>query len=402
MVEAINLIKDGKDLELLVASYFQASDYYVDCNLKWVEDKDDLLGKIDVCEIDILAKVFCIHPVKTTLIECKRGCKYDDLLKFSGVANLIAADNNIMVCQSHDISHLKRVGKEINIQVKTLEELLLELTTEQKDKFSFYYAANCMSNLLLNKEIIIDNLSSSGKFSDDEQEAYNDFRKFMAELIGKIWKEPDLVKQSIQIKSLLDTHSDFVRKIARQLNIKPRNKNSEYYMNINRLCQAAGFLVLKVKVSYVICAVQCAIALENGVSLSLDKVNDKSFVSVVNLARNNLAVASKIPLFLQDFIYIFGGMVSLIDKDLDNIAQYMKTTSDELRTMISLLKRLFYKLTETEIQWGFVEDMSVLSLKYVPVPLKAIGLVNREHLGYPITGFCFANQWKRSLDIYPL
>lgn len=401
MIEAIDLIKDGRDLELLVASYFQASDYYVDCNLKWVEDKDDLLGKIDVCEIDILAKVFCIHPVKTTLIECKRGCKYDDLLKFSGVANLIAADNNIMVCQSHDIPYLKQVGKEINIQVKTPEELLLELTTEQKEKFSFYYAANCMSNQLLNKETIIDNLSSSRKFSNDEQEAYNDFRKFMAELIGKIWKEQDLVKQSIQIKSLLDTHSDFVRKIAKQLNIKPSNKNSEYYMNLNMLCQAAGFLVLKVKVSYVICAVQCAIALENGGSLSLDKVNDKSFVSVVNLARNNLVVASKIPLFLQDFIYIFGGMVSMIDKDLYNIAQYMKTTFAELNTMISLLKRLF-ELTETKIQWGFIEDNTVLSLKYVPIPLKARGLVNREHLGYSIKGFCFADQWKKSLDKYPL
>lgn len=401
MLEVADLIKNGKDLELLVASYFQACNYYVDSNLKWIEDKDNLSGKVDVFELDILAKEFGIHTVKTTLIECKRGCRFDDILKFSGVAILVAVDMNLLICQSHDILELKSIGDKLGIQVKTPEEMLFVLQTKQKEKLLFFYASNSISNLLFNKETIKANSSSLGKFSANEQKANNSIRGFMADLIGKIWREPDLVEQSIKIKSLLDTHSDYVRTIARQLHITAGRKKSEYYMNQNMLCQAAGFLILKVKVSYVICAVHCAISLANGVSLPLDKIDDKSFISVVNLARKNTIVASKIPQFLQEFIYIFGGMVSLIDKDLDSIAQYMKTTSTDLMDMISLLKQLF-ELSGTSIQWGFIEDMGVLSLKYVPIPLKARGLVNREHLGYSITNFCFADQWKRSLDIYAL
>jgi hypothetical protein len=402
MSEDVDLIiKDGKHLETIVASYFQALSYYVDSNLKWIEDKEDSSGKVDILELDVLAKIFDASFVRTTLIECKRGCTFNDIFKFSGVAKLVAADINLLIGQSHDILELKSVGEKIDIQVKSPEELFLSISDEQNQKMILFYSSNSVSNAFFDKETIRTHASVSGRFSANEQKVYNSIRGFMAELIGKIWRESNLIEQSIQIKTLLDTHPDFVRAIARQLQIKPGNKSSEFYMNQNLLCQAAGFLVLKIRVSYVICAVNCAITLGNGVLLPLDKISDVSFVNVVNLLRKDLVLTSKIPLFLQELIYIFGGMVSLIDNDLENIAKYMKSTVPEIRAMIFLLKQLF-QLSETRIQWGFVEDMDVLSLKYIPTPLKGVGIANRERLGYSVLGFCFAEQWKRSLDIYNL
>lgn len=398
MTDNTDLIKSGKNLELLVASYFQACNYYVDSNLKWIEEKENSLGKVDVLELDVLAKRFYTTSIKTVLIECKRGCTFNDILKFSGVAKLVAVDINLLVCQSHDILELKSIGEKIGIQVKTPEELFSTLSNEQRKKMMFFYSSNNISNLFLDKETI---RRSSGRFSTNEQNAYNSIRGFTAELIGKIWRETDLIEQSIHIKTLLDTHPDYVRTIGRQLQIKPGNKISEFYMNENLLCQAAAFLILKIRVSYVICAVNCAISLSNGVFLQVDKINDMSFIAVINLLKEHLEITSKIPLFLQEFIYVFGGMVSLIDNDLENIANYMGLTICDFRMMISSLKKLF-QLSEIGMQWGFIEDMGVLSLKYVPNPLKGLGLVNRENLGYSIMGFCFAEQWKRSINTYEL
>lgn len=398
MYEVADLIKDGKDLEILVSSYYQAYDYYVESNLKWIEDKEDLPGKVDILELDVLAKMFSIHSVERTLIECKRGCTYKDIFKFSGVAKFVGANSNVLICQSHDINKLKSVGDRINIQVKTPEDLLTTLSDDQQEKLSFFYDSNSISNQLFEKETIKSMMATSGKFSVAEQKAYNMIRGYMAELIGKIWREPDLIQQSIQIKDLLDTHSDYVREIARLLQIKPGNKASEFYMKQNMLCRAAGYLVLKVRVSYVICAIHCAVDLENGVLLELDRIQDDSFLNVVDLSRKELATAVKIPQFLQEFIYIFGGITSLL-KDVHNIAQYMKMDTLEMKRIIGLLKQLF-KLTENRIQWGFVEDMDVLVLKYVPTPIKGLGLINREKLDCSIDGFCFADQWKESLSIY--
>ncbi len=398
MYEAADLIKDGKDLEILVSSYYQAYDYYVESNLKWIEDKEDLPGKVNILELDVLAKMFSIHSVERTLIECKRGCTYKDIFKFSGVAKLVGANSNVLICQSHDINKLKSVGNRINIQVKTPEDLLATLSDDQQGKLLFFRASNSISNQLFEKETIKSMMATSGKFSVAEQKAYNMIRSYMAELIGKIWREPDLIQQSIQIKDLLDTHSDYVREIARLLQIKPGNKASEFYMKQNMLCRAAGYLVLKVRVSYVICAINCAVDLGNGVLLELDRIQDDSFLNVVDLSRKELATAVKIPQFLQEFIYIFGGIISLL-KDVHNIAQYMKMDTLEMKRIIGLLKQLF-KLTENKIQWGFVEDMDVLVLKYVPIPIKGLGLINREKLDCSIDGFCFADQWKESLSIY--
>ena len=399
--KGIKLIKNSKDLEIIASSYYQTINYYVENNLKWIEDKIDSIGNADILEIDILARMFTIDSVDRNLIECKRGCTYNDIFKFSGVAKMIGANSNIIICQGHDIDMLKKTGARINIQVKTPEELLSTLTNKQQLKLSFFYVSNNISNQLFRKELIKSTMSVPGNFSSIEKRAYSLIRSFMSALIGKIWRETDLVQQAIEIKKLLDTHPDFVREIARLLKIKPGNKPSEIYMDQNMLCRAAGYLVLKVRMAYVVCAIHCAVALENGFLLDLDRIQDESFLNVVALSRKKLSTAIKIPQFLQEFIYIFGGMTTFLDEDVNNIAQYMKTNVSEIREIIGLLKQLF-ELTKNRIQWGFIKDMMVIYLKYVPNPIKGLGVRNREKLSWSIKDFCFADQWKKSLNFYKI
>lgn len=385
------LINNGRELELLVASFFQAYQYYVDSNSKWIEDNIDSTGSVDILEIDVLAKTFSVSGVKSTLIECKRGCVFNDIFKFVGVAALIRADNNLLVCQSKNIESIKKTGDKINIKVITPEELISLLCKPQEEKFKLFYNANVKSSMMLDKTKIRSILAR--EFSAAERIVYNKIRSYMAELIGKIWKEPDVIEQAIRIKKLLDNHKDFVRVIARDLQLRPGNKNSEVYMNDNILCQAAGLLVLKVRVSYIICAIQCAIILENKSVLALERIKDQSFINVVNLLRKNLSTASKIPQFIQEFIYIFGGIVSLIrDEDLKNISKYMGIDVDEVKNILCLLEKLF-EIVENRIQWGFVDDMNIKMLKYVPGPLKGLGILNRRKLGYGTEAFCFADEW---------
>lgn len=393
----IDTIKNGKDLELFTASYYQAKNYYVDCNLKWIVENDNSTGKVDIFEVDILAKFFWTNSIKTILIECKRGCTFNDIFKFSGVAKLINADENILVCQSQEYNDLKKIGSMIDININCPENLIKDLCEQEEEKMLFFYSSNIVSNLLFDKETIIKLVNSTFKLSVLEQKAYNSIRSFLSKLIGKVWRELNLIEQSKEIKILIDSSPDYIRSIARTLKLKPGNRSSEFYMNLNFLCQTSAFLVLKLRISYIICAVNCAISLSNDIPLSLDDLEDDNFINVVNLLKQNIHIASKLPNFLQEFIFIFGGIVSIIDSDQISIANYMRVTVEEFNSIIEILKKLFY-ISERQIQWGFNEDLGVLSLKYIPITIKGLGIKNRESLSFSVKGFCFSTQWKKSLD----
>lgn len=92
-------------------------EYYIDTNLKVTEEKVSNSGKVDVLEIDIYAKVFDKASVNTTLIECKRGCTFNDLFLFVGVSNLINANNNIMVALSKQLEDIKSQANKLGVYV---------------------------------------------------------------------------------------------------------------------------------------------------------------------------------------------------------------------------------------------------------------------------------------------
>ena len=400
LLELKKLVNNGQNLEVFTASFYQSLGFYVDSNLKWIEDKVGTSGKSDVLELDILAKKFNLDGIVTTLIECKRGCDFNDLFKFAGITSFLGTKKNILVCESHEIYELKKQGQKINIEVRSPHELINAI----KDvtilrNLKLFFVPNNVSNKLFDKNIIKTILSSGYKFSHKEQKAYSAIRSYTSKLIGKVWRETNLGEQAILIKNILDVHKDFVREIARMLEIKPGNKHSEYYMSENPLCLAAGFLVMKIRVSYIICSVQCAIDLENGKEINFDEIKDRSFVKVVKLLQKNLDIAIKIPQFLQIFIYIFGGVISLIGEEIGIIARMLGATKLEISKIINLLKEL-YTLSSSRIQWGFIQDMGILYLKYVPTQLKGIGMINRKILNINISDFCFSDQWEKSLSNY--
>lgn len=398
MIEIDKLIDNGKNLEIFTASYFQALGYYIESNLKWIEDKEDKSGKVDVLELDVLVKKFMNNSIQSILVECKRGCTFNDFFKFVGITQLIRANQNILVCQSKQEHELKKMGTEIGIKVQTPNDMVPDLEDRNiHELFSFFFASNSISNALFDKEIIKSVVAPNRSFSDYENLAYNEIRKYMTELIGKIWRNPNLVDQASQIKKLLDDHPDFVREIARILKIKPGNKSSEFYMKNNLMCQAAGYLVLKVRVSYIICAVQCAYLAAQKSFIDTDNINDSSFIKVVDLLSEDLEIATQIPYFLQSFIYLFGGTISLIgDTDVKNIASYLKIEISVVYKIMKLLEKLFL-LGDIHIQWGFIKDMGINSLKYIPYPLKGLGMLNRGKLGFSTEDFGFKKEWIETL-----
>ena len=384
------LISDGKMLEIFATSYFQTFDFFIESNLKWIESKIDSKGKADILELDVLAKKYHNESIETMLIECKRGCTFNDLFKFSGISKLLKSDRDILLCKSNDLLELKKIGEEIGVEVVEPEELVDNIDNEILDlKFKMFAKTNILCNKFVEKDYI---RQQSKTFEAKENKAYNDIRSYMSILIGQVWKETDCVKRANWISNLLIEYKDFVRYIGRNLEIKPGNKDSDYYMLQSPICQAAGFIVLKVKISYIICAIECAIYLDEK---DLKELRDMSFKNVVEKFKENLYHAVKIPTFLQNFIYIFGGIYSSIDDDVSNIAKYNNETIENVLGIFSLLKELF-KMEGLGIQWGFTDDMGVSALKYLPTPLKGLGIQNRKLLNYSVDGFCFAEQWEKT------
>lgn len=395
-----DLTNDGKKLEVFTASYFQAFGYYVDSNLKWLEDKADGTGKVDLFELDIYGKIFHKNAVTVVLAECKRGCDFNDLFKFAGIIQKVTPDRSILVCESHQEKDIRNAGKELRIHVVSPQMLADAVEKNSYERpFLFYYAANDLSNKLFEKERIQNILAPGGRLTRDENDAYHLIRKHLSVLIGEVWKTQNLKERSLQIKGLMDGYKDFVRTIARRLEIKPGNKSSEYYMRGNPLCQAAGYLMLKDRMAYIICAVECAVKNTMGVPVSLDRSADPNFYDVVEELSRNIETACLIPEFLQGLVYIFGGFLGLVGDDIDNISSYLKISRGNVAEMINLLKRLF-EISGPRIQWGFAEDLGVLSLKYVPYPLKGLGIMNRETLGFSVDVFAFKEEWTDSIKVY--
>lgn len=397
MAEYAEKVNDGRSLEIFAASYYQSMDFFVESNLKWIEERDDETGNADVLELDVIAKIFNSDKINSILIECKRGCTYNDLFKFSGVANLVGCDRNILLCQSHEIDVLKKIGEKIVIDVIVPEELAVNINNDAiKLKFEMLMTANSLCNRLIDKDSIKKILCNGKKLSHNEIMAYNRIRAYMSILIGKVWRESNSITRINWIMNLLKDNKGFVREISRIQELKPGNKSSEFYMSNNALCQAAGYLVLKIKISYIVSAVECAINIR---SITLNDINDDASRNVVRRLSDKMDIAIKIPKFLQYYIYIFGGIYSELGKDLKNIANYIDEPITDIKSIIQILKELF-TLPAYGIQWGFISDMDVCSLKYVPSPLKALGIENRSKLGFDTDDFCFTEQWIDSLKLW--
>lgn len=387
-----SLFDTGHKMELFTNACFQTLEYYIDTNLKVTEEKVSNSGKVDVLEIDIYAKVFDKASVNTTLIECKRGCTFNDLFLFVGVSNLINANNNIMVALSKQLEDIKSQANKLGVTILEPLELYNKINVNQKAVFSMFYLWNEIKYSIMSKEFIKSCLAPIHQFTRCQEDAYNTVRAYLSLINGKVWREPNLILRSQSFMNLLNTHKDFVRKVARTQNLIPANKNSQYYIDSNEICQAAGALVIDIKLAYIICAVECAV-----LQIDTNDVKDIGFDNLVTKLASKIEIATLIPKFLQYFINIFGGIYFNNSEDINNICSIIKISPNEFDDIISFLKELFI-LPEIMIQWGFEEDFLVTNLKYTPSLYKAIGIENRERMNFNTSMFVQKDIWNKKLE----
>lgn len=390
-----DLYNNGKKLEWFSNSCFQTLGYYIDTNLKVTEDKINASGSIDILEIDIYAKVFKKSGVETTLIECKGGCAFNDIHLFKGVASVINADKNGMVVTSKQIDDIKAHAQKLQIEIYEPLELFNKIEIKDRVIFQMYYFWNDMKDTITSKKYIEHHLVNpiDKKLSKEQNNAYGEVRSYYSNISGKVWREPDLVKRAKRLLELQQENKDFVRKVARIQEIKPLNRNSQCYIDSNEICQAAGLLVLDVRIAYIVCAVECAIS---NIDTMLE-IDDLGFNNLVKKLSSEPEIAFLIPKFLQIFINIFGGVYFNDNKDISSICYFMNIKVFQFNKVMNLLEEMF-TLHELGIQWGFEEDMLVKCLKYTPSIYKAIGVKNREKLNINTEVFVNKSLWKEKLN----
>jgi hypothetical protein len=382
-------------LEIMATSIFQTLGYYTNSNLKWIEDKIDSKGKSDILEIDVFAKSYAPLKITKILVECKNGCDFNDFFKFLGIATFIEVDSKYLICQSGQYSELNALGVKTGVNVLKPQELLTTFKIEsEKTKLAFFNRANALINNVLDKNFI------SGKyqkgFTSLHGQAYAEIRKYLTYLNGSIWKEKNSVQQFNTLNNLLKTNKDFVRKIAGILEIKKGNKKTaEEYIQEDVLCQVAGYVVLQSKIFYIVCAVECAInAVIHPLTTNLDELQDLNFKKWASFLKDNIKTACKIPTILQTWLYVFGGFISTADdKDFLAFCDLLQETPNTVNQVISILKQLFTIQTDNfGIQWGFSEDLGVLSIKNTPLFIRGLGVINRKKLKLDVESFIFKDE----------
>jgi hypothetical protein len=387
-----NLYSNGQKLEIFTNACYQTLNYYIETNLKVTEEKHDKTGNIDILEIDIFAKIFTSTLVETTLIECKRGCKFNDLLLFSGVSNVVKADNNVMVAIGKNIEDIKIQGENLGIHIIEPGQLYKTIIKEREYLFLYHYEWNEMKHSIISVEFITYQISKESKLSKLQKKAYSEVRSYLALLSGKVWRETDLVLRANSLSSLMNSHKDFVRKVAKTQNLFKRNQNTQFYIDSNPICQAAGSIVLEIKIAYIVCAVECAIS-----KTDLDSFEDQGFRQLVTKLIKNIELAKSIPIFVQYFFNIFGGIYINDEEEIMKMSNIIGITPSEFHQIISFLKELF-TIPEINIQWGFIEDFMTVCMRGTPSLYKAMGIKNRISLGFDTDKYILKNQWEKKLE----
>jgi len=399
MLDINNYVSDGYTLEIFTASVFQACNYYVDCNLKVIEERVCKKGSVDILEIDILARKYTKENIELSIVECKRGCTFEDLFKFVGISQYIKPEKSILVCQSNQLEEIKEAGLKTQTDVFEPNEIFYQYCAKEKI-LDMFYQSNLLINSFYQKNTIVRILKRKIRLSKKEKDAFGEVKKYLIELIGRIWKIPNSIEKANAIYHLITSNKDFVRRIASTLYIREKHKKSESYMMDNPICLAAAFIVLKARIAYIISTVEVALQFYNGQIKELDDLEDENQEEMIMLLAKNIETAVLIPNFLQTLVYIFGGVLSLVDEDdKENISSYMGTSFNNIINCLDLIERLF-QIGKYKIQWGFTTDMKVLSFRYTPNPLKGYGILNRKKLGFSTENFSFSDEWIESLNDY--
>ncbi|KNZ42450.1 hypothetical protein [Acetobacterium bakii] len=388
----------GAELEILTGALFQTLDYYIDVNLTWMEERESSSGSSGILEIDILAKSFSPLKITRILTECKRGCDFNDYFKFLGICEFMKVDSKYLVCQSSQFVELYNLGLHNDLFVVEPDNILATFSVSDQNKLNLLRGVNLINSAITDKSQITVSLHKGQQLTYEERGAYNLIRKYLISLNGWIWKESDPRTKQRNIFELIQKNKGFVNFIGYHLGLK--REVSENLMRDNALCTAAGYVVLQTKISYIVCAVECAIeSLVSPDESYLTIIDDKSFISCVEKMKSNIVLACKLPHFIQIWINVFGGMVNNNDtKDIELFASFFNERKNVIEDLLEMLEDVFCLFSGSQnIQWGFIEDFNIKMFRYVPRAIRGIGISFRKKNNIDISDFCFAKEWKEEM-----
>lgn len=387
----------GFQLELLTVSLFQTLGYYVDSNLTWMEERESGNGSSGILEIDVLAKAYSPLKITKVLTECKRGCDFNDFFKYLGICHFLKVDSKYLICQSNHFEELYKLGLKNNMIVIEPDNILSAFSVDASFRLNIFRGINTISLSIVDKQIIANLLHPGTRLTRDEQDAYSLIRKYLINLNGWIWKETDPRVQYKMLSQLLNENSGFVNKIGRILGLG--RSISENLMRDNALCNAAGYTVLQAKITYIVCAVECAInSLTSPDDNYLSTIDDPIFIECIQKMRDSILIACKIPVFVQVWINVFGGMINMNGHEIEKFALFINERENVVIELLSMLEEIFTLLSgNANIQWGFIEDFGIKMFRYVPRAIRGVGIAFRKHNNIDVEEFCFGEEWEAEM-----
>ncbi len=393
----------SSELERFVAAIFQSQGYYVERNLKWPERRvNDEDRSVDILEADILARYFSPFWESRILIECKGGCTFTDLFKFMGIKQVVKPDAAFLICSnSSNFQEIERIGRENGIVVIRPEDIVKKFNLkEQHESLQKWTLVNGIEDALLEVGSLTSILNGipKAKLSKEQQLAYSEIRKYNSVIKGEYWKEIDPREQSAIIGSLFSEKRDFVRHIARQQNFKVTDTENAIALNV--LCESAASIVVKAKLSYLISALRCAIfSLISTDENYIDSIQDPSFKSVVIKIMSNISTACRLPAFIQWWIYQWGGLLTINNKEIIVMAEQFGERPETIEEFINLLDEIFSIMTTAgTINWGIHKTPNTYQLKGLPDSFRGVGTVTREENKVNMDSTPLSFLWKNQMD----
>jgi hypothetical protein len=393
----------GTDLERFVSSLFQSQGYYVERNLRWPEPRiANVQQSVDILEADILARYFSPFWESRILIECKGGCTFNDLFKFIGICNVVRPDAAFLICSnSANFDEIEKVGKENRIIVIRPEDIMSKFGSSlQVQMIKKWYCVNQIEDTYLDRDRLSKYLGyPNAKFSQLENQAFSEIKKYNSLIRGEYWKTSDPRKQALLLNELFQDQKDFIRSIGRAQEIK--FQNSELAITNNIFCESAASVLLRAKISYLISALRCAIySLISTEENYLNEIKDENFKAVVVKMTESIHIACRLPSFIQFWVYNWGGILYTANNEIELLSKQYGERTETIQGFISLLDEIFRIITSVGIfDWGMHKAPGYTQFKAIPDAIRGIGMVTRKETpGIDMKPYPYAIQWEQKYN----
>ncbi|MEX1013933.1 MAG: hypothetical protein WDZ80_02115, partial [Candidatus Paceibacterota bacterium] len=304
-----------------------------------------------------------------------------------------------LVCNNPNLfNEIHKIGRENGINVIKPNHIIDTFSSgNQNDLINFWFSVNTLCDRLIDNSKLR-NVLEVDTFSKEQADAYNEIRKLLAVLKNHIWKDLDPREQCNKLETLFFDNKGFVRKILSLQKLSLVDTENAISKNI--LCESSAYVILLAKIYYIVSAVRCAInSLLSSDDKYLEKINNKVFIKVVKELINNINLASKLPNFIQFWIFLCGGMIDNKNDEIEHFSKLLNISSDDFEKYIDLLKSIFTMLIPTgEIQWSINSRGSIEEFNAVPNSIRGMGIKFRQSLNIDIENFIYKKRFLDRLD----